>query len=87
MSSNFVLKNVLNFSKCLFKITGIMTANERDILDKMPDKYGTFFIPLVWITKLANEARNEGRIRDDFALKTIIDVGYYKSQCTTAILN
>ncbi|ESO03061.1 hypothetical protein HELRODRAFT_80699 [Helobdella robusta] len=51
---------------------GIMTENEKNILEKIPDKYGNFFIPLCWITTLVNRARRENRVKDDMALKTLV---------------
>lgn len=42
-------------------------------------KYGAlsdfyiFRLPIVWATSIVTRARKEGRIRDDFAVKTIID--------------
>lgn len=32
-----------------------------------------FRLPIVWATSIVTRARKEGRIRDDFAVKTIID--------------
>ena len=33
-----------------------------------------YFVPLVWAASLVSQARDEKRIRDDFAAKTLIDV-------------
>ena len=49
--------------------------NEQQVLEKMsPEKANLYFVPLVWATSLVNRARKEGRIKDDFAVKTLIDV-------------
>lgn len=32
-----------------------------------------YYVPLVWAGTLVSRARKEGRIRDDFAVKTIMD--------------
>lgn len=32
-----------------------------------------YYVPLVWAGTLVSRARREGRIRDDFAVKTIMD--------------
>lgn len=32
-----------------------------------------FRLPIVWATSIVTRARKEGRIRDDFAVKTLID--------------
>lgn len=56
---------------------GILLPNEKKILEdldeKMP-KYPKYFIPLVWAASIITRARKEGRVRDDFAVKTMIDV-------------
>jgi len=54
---------------------GLMTENEKKIFEnfrkrtKQPD----YWMPLVWATSIISRARTDGRIRDDFAVKTIID--------------
>ncbi|XP_063588217.1 bestrophin-4-like [Penaeus indicus] len=55
--------------------SGLMTAGERKILEAIQDKapHPIYYLPLVWAGGVVSRARKEGRIRDDFALKTIID--------------
>ncbi|XP_042887227.1 bestrophin-4-like [Penaeus japonicus] len=55
--------------------SGLMTAGERKILEAIQDKapHPVYYLPLVWAGGVVARARKEGRIRDDFALKTIID--------------
>lgn len=55
--------------------SGLMTAGERKILEAIQDKapHPVYYLPLVWAGGVVSRARKEGRIRDDFALKTIID--------------
>ena len=48
--------------------------NEQEIIEKLPTTYNKYFIPLAWATSLVARARKEGRIKDDFAVKTLIDV-------------
>lgn len=54
---------------------GFMTANEKKIFESLAEKtvYSLYYLPLVWAGTLVARARREGRIRDDFAVKTIID--------------
>lgn len=39
-------------------------------------------LPIVWAASIITRARKEGRIRDDFAVKTIIDeLNKFRGQC------
>jgi len=53
-----------------------MLENEEEVLNKMssPTNTNLYFVPLVWAANLVNRARKEGRIKDDFAVKTLVDV-------------
>ena len=53
--------------------SGIMLPNEQVILEDIKTPHSKYFIPLVWATSLISRARKEGRIKDDFAVKTLID--------------
>ena len=63
-----------------------MLAGEEQILVGIKTPHNKYFIPLVWATSLVARARTEGRIRDDFAVKTIIDVNTlsFSSLCFNA---
>lgn len=54
---------------------GFMTGNEKKVFSAMVDKtdHPLYYVPLVWAGTLVSRARREGRIRDDFAVKTIMD--------------
>lgn len=55
---------------------GLLLENEKIILDNLNDKFpkpSKHWLPIVWATSIVTRARKEGRIRDDFAVKTIID--------------
>ncbi|XP_046978524.1 bestrophin-4-like isoform X3 [Vanessa cardui] len=55
---------------------GLLLENEKTILDNLNDKFpkpSKHWLPIVWATSIVTRARKEGRIRDDFAVKTIID--------------
>ena len=55
---------------------GLLNDNEREIMEdlnlKFP-KHSKHWLPIVWAASIITRARKEGRIRDDFAVKTIID--------------
>ena len=52
-----------------------MLENEHLILASMESpSLNVYFVPLVWAAGLVNRARKEGRVKDDFAVKTLIDV-------------
>ncbi|XP_041972692.1 bestrophin-4 isoform X2 [Aricia agestis] len=55
---------------------GLLLENEKVILDNLNAKFpkpSKHWLPIVWATSIVTRARKEGRIRDDFAVKTIID--------------
>ena len=57
-----------------FFASGFMMPNEQSILEKIQTPFNKYFVPLVWATSLVSRARKENRVKDDFALKTLIDV-------------
>ncbi|XP_017040127.1 bestrophin-2 isoform X3 [Drosophila ficusphila] len=64
---------------------GLLNENEKTIIDTMnkafprPSKH---WLPIVWAASIITRARKEGRIRDDFAVKTIIDeLNKFRGQC------
>ncbi|CAK1551830.1 unnamed protein product [Leptosia nina] len=55
---------------------GLLLDNEKTILEHLNKKFpkpSKHWLPIVWATSIVTRARKEGRIRDDFAVKTIID--------------
>ncbi|RXG54417.1 Bestrophin-2 [Armadillidium vulgare] len=54
---------------------GLLTTNEKKIFEDMTSKtaHPMYWMPLVWAGTVVARARKEGKIRDDFAVKTIID--------------
>ncbi|MCL4131512.1 UNVERIFIED_CONTAM: hypothetical protein GTU68_056010 [Idotea baltica] len=54
---------------------GLFTSNEKKIFKDLSLKtpHPTYWMPFVWAGTVVARARKEGRIRDDFAVKTIID--------------
>lgn len=59
---------------CVWFPAGILLPNEQKVLEKMGTKFNTYFVPLIWAASIVARARKEGRIKDDFAVKTLIDV-------------
>ncbi|XP_030371286.1 bestrophin-2 isoform X2 [Scaptodrosophila lebanonensis] len=64
---------------------GLLNENEKTIIESMnkafprPSKH---WLPIVWAASIITRARKEGRIRDDFAVKTIIDeLNKFRGQC------
>ena len=55
-------------------LTGFMLPNEQKIIEDIQTPHNKYFIPLAWTTSLVTRARKEARIKDDFAVKTLIDV-------------
>jgi len=60
----------------LYLLAGIMLENEQEVLENVTSANtgNLYFLPLVWAASLVNRARKEGRIKDDFSVKTLIDV-------------
>jgi bestrophin, other len=65
---------------------GLLTKNELAIIEDMDRKfpgYGKNWMPIVWAATLVTRARTEGRIKDDFAAKTIIDeLNKFRGSCS-----
>ncbi|VVC89153.1 unnamed protein product [Leptidea sinapis] len=60
---------MLNFAKSKCRVTNLCGNGLRHSVDTRV----TNMLPIVWATSIVTRARKEGRIRDDFAVKTIID--------------
>ena len=69
----------------IFVVPGLMLDNEKaivmDLNEKFP-RHSKHWLPIVWAASIVTRARKEGRIRDDFAVKTIIDeLNKFRGQC------
>lgn len=56
--------------------SGLLIENEKEIIEDLNEKYpkhSKHWLPIVWAASIITRARKEGRIRDDFAVKTMID--------------
>ncbi|XP_064628250.1 bestrophin-2-like isoform X2 [Lineus longissimus] len=59
---------------------GLMLEGEQKIIEDLKTPHSKYFVPIVWATSLVSRARKEGLIKDDFAVKTIIDeINSYRS--------
>lgn len=59
-----------------FILAGLLEENEKFIMESFNSKftkYSKHWMPIVWASSIITRARKEGRIRDDFAVKTLID--------------
>ncbi|XP_019876312.1 bestrophin-2 isoform X2 [Aethina tumida] len=68
-----------------FVDAGILQPSElhviKDLNEKFPN-YSKHWLPIVWASSIVTRARKEGRIRDDFAVKTILDeLNKFRGQC------
>ncbi|XP_060530282.1 bestrophin-2 isoform X2 [Cylas formicarius] len=68
-----------------FVDAGLLHRSEKEIMDdlnrKFP-KYSKHWLPIVWASSIITRARKEGRIRDDFAVKTLIDeLNKFRGKC------
>ncbi|XP_073835883.1 bestrophin-4-like isoform X2 [Musca autumnalis] len=66
---------------------GLLLENEKKIIEAMDTafpKYPKHWMPIIWAASIITRARNEGLIRDDFAVKTIIDeLNNFRGRCGT----
>ncbi|XP_053946788.1 bestrophin-1 isoform X4 [Anastrepha ludens] len=64
---------------------GLLNDNEKSIIESMNKgfpRHSKHWLPIVWAASIVTRARKEGRIRDDFAVKTIIDeLNKFRGQC------
>ncbi|XP_012261538.1 bestrophin-4 [Athalia rosae] len=59
-----------------FVDAGLLLENELAIFQSLNAKFpkpSKHWLPIVWASSIVTRARKEGRIRDDFAVKTLID--------------
>lgn len=55
---------------------GLLAENEKCVMETFNSKFKSYskhWMPIVWAASIITRARKEGRIRDDFAVKTLID--------------
>ncbi|XP_030429458.1 bestrophin-4-like [Gopherus evgoodei] len=62
---------------------GFMTQEERKKFESLHSDFNKYWIPCVWFTNLAAQARRDGRVRDDVALRLLIDeLNLYRAKCS-----
>uniref|UniRef100_A0A8C5QU03 Bestrophin homolog n=1 Tax=Leptobrachium leishanense TaxID=445787 RepID=A0A8C5QU03_9ANUR len=62
---------------------GFMTHEELKKYDSLSSEFNKYWIPCVWFTNMAAQARRDGRIRDDVALKLLMDeLNKYRAKCS-----
>ncbi|KAA0194689.1 hypothetical protein HAZT_HAZT001604, partial [Hyalella azteca] len=67
-----------------FEDAGFITGNERQIYSRMSERtpHTLYWMPMAWAGALVCRARKENRIKDDIAMKTIIDeITRLRSRC------
>ena len=64
---------------------GLLLENELTIFESLNAKFpkpSKHWLPIVWASSIVTRARKEGRIRDDFAVKTLIDeLNKFRGSC------
>ncbi|NXX21134.1 BEST4 protein, partial [Podargus strigoides] len=62
---------------------GFMTQDERKKFESLHSDFNKYWIPCVWFTNLAAQARRDGRIHDDVALRLLMDeLNLYRAKCS-----
>ncbi|XP_011880372.1 PREDICTED: bestrophin-4 isoform X2 [Vollenhovia emeryi] len=65
--------------------SGLLLENELSIFESLNAKFpkpSKHWLPIVWASSIVTRARKEGRIRDDFAVKTLIDeLNKFRGMC------
>ncbi|XP_057565197.1 bestrophin-2 [Hippopotamus amphibius kiboko] len=61
---------------------GFMTREERKKFENLNSSYNKYWVPFVWFSNLAAQARREGRIRDNGALKLLLEeLTVFRGKC------
>uniref|UniRef100_A0A4W3IMF7 Bestrophin homolog n=1 Tax=Callorhinchus milii TaxID=7868 RepID=A0A4W3IMF7_CALMI len=64
-------------------IIGFMTRGERKKYESLHSTYNKYWIPCVWFTNLVAKARKEGRVKDDCALKLLMEeLNVFRGKCS-----
>ncbi|KAG9338467.1 hypothetical protein JZ751_025701 [Albula glossodonta] len=62
---------------------GFMTREENRKLDHLYSDFNKYWMPLTWFSNLAAQARRDGRVRDDIALRLLMDeLNNYRAKCS-----
>ncbi len=85
-SGTYIYKINLLGSQTSFKLgtkrsglcAGFMTTYELKNFESLHSDFNKYWMPLTWFSNLASRAREEGRVRDDIALRLLMDVSGQK---------
>ncbi|KAK1786262.1 hypothetical protein P4O66_017963 [Electrophorus voltai] len=62
---------------------GFMTEEELKTLNHLYSDFNKYWMPLTWFANLASQAREEGRVKDDIALRLLMDeLNNYRAKCS-----
>ncbi|XP_073447605.1 bestrophin-4 [Aquarana catesbeiana] len=62
---------------------GFMTREELKKYESLASDFNKYWIPCVWFTNQAAQARRDGRVRDDIGLKLLIEeLNKYRAKCS-----
>ncbi|KAB5550734.1 hypothetical protein PHYPO_G00057290 [Pangasianodon hypophthalmus] len=62
---------------------GFMTEEELKALNHLHSDFNKYWMPLTWFANLASRAREEGRVKDDIALRLLMDeLNNYRGKCS-----
>ncbi|XP_041849110.1 bestrophin-4 [Melanotaenia boesemani] len=62
---------------------GFMTTQELKKFESLHSDFNKYWMPLTWFSNLASRAREEGRVRDDIALRLLMDeLNNYRAKCS-----
>lgn len=59
---------------CVDVIAGVITMPEIRALEEVSTPHGKWWVPFVWACNLIKQARKEGRVKDDFFMKVLMEV-------------
>ncbi|XP_058495517.1 bestrophin-4 [Solea solea] len=62
---------------------GFMTTHELKTFESLHSDFNKYWMPLTWFSNLASRAREEERVRDDIALRLLMDeLNNYRAKCS-----
>lgn len=56
-----------------------MSQEERKKFENLKSNFNKYWVPCVWFTNLAAQARRDGRIHDDIALCLLLEVSLLRT--------
>uniref|UniRef100_A0A3Q3QVK8 Bestrophin homolog n=1 Tax=Monopterus albus TaxID=43700 RepID=A0A3Q3QVK8_MONAL len=64
-------------------VEAFMTTHELKKFESLHSDFNKYWMPLTWFSNLASIAREEGRVRDDIALRLLMDeLNKYRAKCS-----